>query len=396
MLEILIFILFSANTIYVLTLSIAGHFYRKKVTPEAQGFKRIAVLVPGYKEDSVIVSVAESLSTLEYPKNLFDIFVIADSFKPETLSKLSELPIKLISVEFEKSSKSKSLNYAFSVIKEKYEIAIILDADNVVLKNFLISVNNAFNAGYHTIQAQRVAKNINTSFAMLDAASEAINNHLFRKGPNALGLSACLIGSGIIMDFSILKKILISIDSVYEDRELQLELAKQCNKIYYMEDILVFDEKVDNAASYQNQRKRWFYAQLVFLKDHFLKGFLFLLKGNLNYFNFSVLNNIFPPRLISVFFLAAMTLLSFLFRIDDFYTTKWFILFSLYVAALFLALPKKFYTIKMLKAFGTIPILLFKYIEILLGMRTAGKQFIHTPHSKIDIDNNLFSGKRNI
>ncbi len=380
------------SVLYIFILAIAGHYYRRVEFNYAES-KRIAVFVPGYKEDGVILSVAKGLSTLEYPKDLFDIYVIADSFKEETLFELSKLPIKLISVQFEKSSKSRSLNYAFNVIKENYEIGVILDADNVVKKDFLQSVNNAFNAGYHVIQAQRVAKNINTSFAILDAASEAINNHLFRKGPNALGLSACLIGSGIIMDFSVLKKTLTTIDSVYEDRELQLELAKGSNKIHYLEDILVFDEKVDNSTSYKNQRKRWFYAQLIFLKDHLVKGFIFLFKGNINYFNFSILNNIFPPRLITLFLLSTITLLTFLNYTEGSYSPKWLILFLVYLVAIFLSLPKRFYTLKMLKAFATIPILLFKYIEIFLGMRTAGKQFIHTPHSKVEVDTSLFSDK---
>jgi len=390
--EGLFFWYFALAVLYIFILSIAGHFYKRNISDKSIP-KRIAVLVPGYKEDGVILFVAESLSKLDYPKDLFDIIIIADSFKPETIDELSKLPVILIPVQFDKSSKSKSLNYALNIVEEKYDIAVILDADNVVLPDFLASANNAFNSGYHAIQAQRVAKNINTPFAILDAASEAINNHLFRKGANALGLSASLIGSGIILDYSVLKRILITIDSVYEDRELQIELAKELRKIHYLEDIVVFDEKVDNSASYQNQRKRWFYAQLIFLKDHFFKGFYFLSKGNINFFNLSILNNIFPPRLITLFLLMVITIISFSFSTEILFSAKWAILLFLYVMSLFFALPKRFYTTKMVKALAMLPILLLKYVEILIGMRTAGKQFIHTPHSKVDVDHSFYTDK---
>jgi cellulose synthase/poly-beta-1,6-N-acetylglucosamine synthase-like glycosyltransferase len=44
------------------------------------GNQKIAVLIPGYKEDGVIIEVATALQQ-EYPSNLYDVVIIADSFK---------------------------------------------------------------------------------------------------------------------------------------------------------------------------------------------------------------------------------------------------------------------------------------------------------------------------
>jgi len=46
--------------------------------------------------------------------------------------------------------------------------------------------------------------------------------------------------------YTLLKEIISKIESVYEDREIQFALAKQETKIHYVEEILVYDEKIDN------------------------------------------------------------------------------------------------------------------------------------------------------
>ena len=53
------------------------------------------------------------------------------------------------------------------------------------LNNFLKKINAAFAHGYVAVQGHRTAKNMNTSWAILDAVSEEINNNIFRKGHTA-------------------------------------------------------------------------------------------------------------------------------------------------------------------------------------------------------------------
>ncbi|WP_431159455.1 hypothetical protein, partial [Winogradskyella poriferorum] len=71
---------------------------------------------------------------------------------------------------------------------DAYEYAIILDADNIRECHFLTKMNMAFQNGFRVVQGHRKAKNLNTPFAILDAASEEVNNHIYRRGHRALGL----------------------------------------------------------------------------------------------------------------------------------------------------------------------------------------------------------------
>jgi cellulose synthase/poly-beta-1,6-N-acetylglucosamine synthase-like glycosyltransferase len=129
--QIILLILLGLATLYIFIFSIASLFYKQKTYSDNGNMKTIAVLVPGYKEDQVIIEVARLALEQEYPQHLFDVVIIADSFKDKTLEILKSLPLKLIEVSFEKSTKSKALNKAMNseeirkFIEVNYKGAII-------------------------------------------------------------------------------------------------------------------------------------------------------------------------------------------------------------------------------------------------------------------------------
>lgn len=111
-LQVILMTILGLAIFYIFVFAFAGLFYRQKPYPIATTKRKFAVLIPGYKEDEVIIEVAQEALLQEYPKASFDVIIIADSFQPGTLAKLKALPIKVIEVTFEKSTKSKALNKA--------------------------------------------------------------------------------------------------------------------------------------------------------------------------------------------------------------------------------------------------------------------------------------------
>ena len=69
----------------------------------------IGILIPAYKEDNVICHTAKAATIQNFPKKFYDVIVIADSLKLETLEKLKKLPIRIIEVSFLHSTKVKAL-----------------------------------------------------------------------------------------------------------------------------------------------------------------------------------------------------------------------------------------------------------------------------------------------
>lgn len=393
--DLILFYYFLAAVLYTLVFSLAGRFIQLRKIPSADFINKIAVLVPSYKEDSIILSVANHLSKIDYPTEQHEVFVIADSLKTDTIIKLKDLPVTVIEVSFEVSTKTKSLNATLSQIKN-FDIAVILDADNIPQGDFLQKINDAFQAGHKVIQAQRVAKNLNTPYATLDAASEIINNHLFRKGANALGLSSSIIGSGMAYDFNLLKDELAKISAVGGfDKVLQLNVIECGHKILYLEGVLIFDEKIESIGAFKNQRRRWFSSQMVYWRKYFLKGFSMLLQGNVDYFNLSVVYNLFPPRIILLSSLVLIAVASTIlyWPIHTFMSIKWWSLLVLYTISLAIALPKRLYNRQLLMAILKLPQTAVQIIFLMFKLKGANKKFIHTTHTKIEVDNNLYTNE---
>ena len=391
--ENILFVYFGLAVLYTLLPSVAGKVLKSRLLPITASEKanRIAILIPAYKEDSVIIPVAKKLLEQNYSSDVFDVVVIADSLKEQTLQALEALPIQLIIVEFEKSTKTKSLVYALQSLKASYDIALVCDADNIMEVDFLQKINQAYNSGYHAIQGRRVAKNLNTPFAVLDATSEIINNHIYRKGYNALGLSASLIGSGMAFKYDDLLDCLKKIDAVGGfDRVLQLYLIEKGHRILYLENAVIFDEKVENSKAFTNQRRRWIASQFIYLRKYFRKGMAALFAGNFDYFNASVLYNIFLPRIINLGLLFLITASSFMVsNLLPVHPWLWAALLFLFLLSLVIAIPMKFFNSKLLNALLSLPQVFFIMFTLLFKLKGADKRFIHTEHTRADVDDNI-------
>lgn len=373
-------------TIYILVFAVAGLFYKQPPYPVAARFRKMAVLIPGYKEDEVIVEVARQALAQSYPANCFDVVIIADSFKPETLSRLREMPVKVIEVSFEKSTKAKALNKAMEQLGDDYDIAVVLDADNVMAIDFLVKVNKAFEKEYQAVQGHRTAKNMNTSLALLDAVSEEINNHIFRKGHRVAGLSSAIIGSGMAFRYRYFKKMMASVTAVGGfDKEIELKMLKAGDKIEYLDDAYVYDEKVQKAEVFSNQRRRWLSAQLHYFRQDFLSALKDLLtKGNVDYFD-KALQFIQPPRILllgAVLILGTFFLLcNSFFGVAPWLSITWISVISACLLSFLLSVPHGFYNTHTLKAMASLPKGMLLMLGSLLRIRGANKKFIHTQHT---------------
>lgn len=387
LIQIIILVLLGLATLYILIFSFASLFY-KQLPYSANGkIKKIAVLIPGYKEDEVIIEVTKAALQQKYPMNLFDVIVIADSFLQETITELKALPIKLIEVSFDKSTKSKALNYAMATLTRDYDIALVLDADNLMANDFLKKINAAFEHGYVAVQGHRTAKNMNTSWAILDAVSEEINNNIFRKGHRVLGLSSAIIGSGMAFKYNYFKSLMSTVTAVGGfDKEIELKILKEGHKIVYLDDALVYDEKVQKSEVFGNQRRRWLSAQFHYFRKDFLNALKDLLfKGNIDYFD-KAIQFIQPPRilLLGAVMIFGMTFITINYLLKDTvaeYSYYWLILIIACVLSFIFSVPRSFYNLNTLRALVSLPKGMFMMLLSLLRIKGANKTFIHTQHT---------------
>src|SRR5882724_9070799 len=123
---LLLFVYLAAGTIYLLVIAIAGRFGKLHSYAPSPVKKRIAVIIPSYKEDNIIVHTALAAAKHDYPAELFRVLVVADKLQPDTVAALRQIPVQVLEVDA--SMKSRSVNAAFGMLNEAdFDIAMILD-----------------------------------------------------------------------------------------------------------------------------------------------------------------------------------------------------------------------------------------------------------------------------
>ena len=274
------FIIVAGTVLYLGIFSIASLFTRTTNINEAKTKRRFIILIPAYKQDQVIEQTVLSILSQSYPQRLFDVTVISDHQSEITNMRLAQYPITLLTPNFEESSKAKSLQYAILNLPEFkiYDIAMILDADNIVEQEFLTQMNNAYeSAATKAIQAHTVSRNRDTAAARMGAIFEEINNAIFRKGHINLGLSASLAETGTAFDFKWFKDSVMRTKTSADVKELESMLLRHQIYIDYFHDILIYGEKVRTTEKLNLQHGQWAAKQIknLFWNIKYLPGAIF-------------------------------------------------------------------------------------------------------------------------
>lgn len=411
--DIALWLLVAVSTVYVFFFAIISLFYSKDEnyaynrSPHLVGseLNRFLVLYPAYNEDRVIINSVEQFTEQEYPTELYTLVVISDHMQPETNHQLSQYPIKLLQPTFEKSSKAKAMQYAINHMEEHqggwqqgtghdegkhgtkqdkktkekpYDFVVVLDADNVVQPTFLSQLNVLCNSGYDAIQCHRCAKNANNDVAVLDGGSEEINNTIFRKAHNRIGLSSALIGSGMCFKYDLFRENVFRLTTAGEDREMEALLLRQNVFIKYAANIHVFDEKVSSQDNFERQRMRWMTAQVQSLLS-MLPGIpQALFHGNINFVDKTVQQALIPRSMLIVLIGLMSVLTTVLVPV---WCPKWWGLFACLAVSLFIAIPAPL----RFRSFGkvlAVPGLVMRMIRNILHMDRKNTDFIHTEHDK--------------
>lgn len=404
--ELLLWLFLAVSVVYVFIFAVASHLPHRDFGGQrpvrfptgaidgrecsSSDSARFLVLYPAYKEDMVIRKSVEAFLKQEYPQENYQLVVISDYQTAETNLWLSQQPITLLQPDFDKSSKAKALQFAIrhseSLISqsELFDFVVILDADNIVAPDFLARLNHACADGYRAIQCHRTAKNADNSIAVLDGLSEEINNSIFRRGHNRLGLSSALIGSGMCFSYAWFKENVGKLTTAGEDKELEALLLKQHVFIRYEEDIYVMDEKVSGGDNFQRQRLRWMTAQvqcLFAMLPYVPKAFM---TGNINYLDKTIQQTL-VPRSILLVITTAIALLStaiaLFFPSSPFLSPlKWWLLLAMLVVALLTAMPSQLRTRTIFSKAIAFPLLVWRMMKNVLHINVGNKDFIHTTH----------------
>ena len=124
---------------------------------------RFMAIIPAHNEEKVVGNLIASLKRQNYPKELYDIYVIADNCTDNT-AKVAKEAGAIVYERFDEEHKTKG--YALNwFLKQKieenapYDAFCIFDADNIVDENFIKNMNKKLCQGEEVVQGYRDIKN---------------------------------------------------------------------------------------------------------------------------------------------------------------------------------------------------------------------------------------------
>ena len=267
--------LFGTGLFYFL-LSFRG-FWRGQRTAAAVERRRFALLLPAHNEEGVVGLAVESLAGLNYPRELFDIFVVADHCTDGTVRAAAAAGAKVLehSGPGLKAGKGRAMKWATAEILAggNYDAFCYFDADSLAHPAFLEAMNARLAAGDIAIQGRQLAKNTSCLLAKILASGHYITNRFFQLPKQALGLSATLHGKGMCFTSEIARKYHWDETCLTEDLEMQMRLIRHGVRISWAGDAVVYDEEPETLSQYMCRTIRWTRGSLDTARRH-LPGLL--------------------------------------------------------------------------------------------------------------------------
>lgn len=358
MADAILFLLLAIPVVYLFIYALASLKKYKNPYPPANKSHRFLVLFVVLRNGKeVIESINHFLDTQIYPREKYDIAVAATQLPEDDLVALLQMPVNIVVPDKEYCTKI----YAIQQVMERYspqeyDAITIFNSDNKVVPNALQLFNNAYYSGCDAIQAHRMTENLTSSVAVLSAASEEINNHLFRKAHTTLGFSSALIGSGMMFDFEMFHRLTPRLTGSDLTKAMEMELLRENIYTEYMEEVVCYCKKTEDASGYSKERQRWLKAQYKSFLIAIIQFPFAFLQGKWDLCE-KLFQWLMPSRLLLIAYIVlcalAMTML------DWTLCLKWYVLLGILFLSYLLALPEGEINHRFRKAFWTLPLLIF-------------------------------------
>jgi cellulose synthase/poly-beta-1,6-N-acetylglucosamine synthase-like glycosyltransferase len=258
---------------YLLFLTVAALVARVPPVPVTGGRKRFAVLVPAHNEEAVIGRLLASLSRLDYPRELFDVCVVADNCHDSTASIANALGARVYE-RFDTTEQAKgfALRWLLQQLEHEdrsYDAFVVVDADSVLAPNFLRCMEARLDAGARVVQAYYSVLNADHSaVAGLRYAALAAVHYLRPLGRSLFGLSSGLKGNGMCFSASILQEFSWNWFTLAEDVEFHLALVERGIRVEFAPETWVSADMPVTLQQSASQNARWERGRLQLIRQH--------------------------------------------------------------------------------------------------------------------------------
>lgn len=271
---------------------IASLTHKKVKYPKAKEKSRIAYLIPACNEEDVIFSTVEDLiKTQEYPRELFDVYVVANNCKDKTAELAKKAGAKVLVLDDpdpEHHRAAYPLKYGVDYILKNAptaELVIHLDADNHISHDFSSLMNDAYHAGVDFGRPYEGGLNGTQNF-FTKACSYfyAFDSRFGGRGKEVLGLSAHVNGAGAMMSRNLLLETGgYDCTSISDDTEFCFNRILEGRKAHMVEEAVVYEDMPSSGEVTMGRNARIAKGNKMLFKEKTRKMIpLFFKTGNLS------------------------------------------------------------------------------------------------------------------
>ncbi len=256
-----------AMMIFLIFITIRGFRKKAKDYADRDPQNKFLILIPAHNEEAVISGIIDSMNKQDYPKELYDYYILADNCTDKTADVARSLGAKVFEFfkENENSPTGKpiALQKAFNALgnyQDNYDLVMFFDADNVVDHNMLREVNSQMLENPEAVATQCYlgAKNKSGVVAAFYYLSYTISNRFFQLAKCRMGLNIAIGGTGFAVRTKYIhKRGGWKSMSLTEDFEFQIETTIDGKRMLWNNNVKVYDEKPTHIYACYKQQKRW-------------------------------------------------------------------------------------------------------------------------------------------
>jgi cellulose synthase/poly-beta-1,6-N-acetylglucosamine synthase-like glycosyltransferase len=251
--------------LFLLLVSSAALIPRAKVSLRANPASTFLIVIPAHDEEPVVSTVVQSCLGVTYPRELFQVLVIADNCSDQTARLAAAAGARVVErFDVEKKSKGYAIAYLIGLLERTGELdsldaLVIIDADTIVDPDLLRTFDSELATGHDWIQAYYSVANPDASWrTRLMTYALSLFNGVMPLGKTRLGVGSALYGNGMCFSVPGLNRVPWQCHGLVEDMEYAWNVRLAGEKIEFQPDVSVRAAMLSSGGKASaSQRQRW-------------------------------------------------------------------------------------------------------------------------------------------
>jgi len=256
-------VVFAGFGLYLLILALASASGRREQPVVAAPANRLVVIVPAHNEEQLVARCVTSLLAQSYPRALYRVVVIADNCSDGTASIAAAAGAEvMVRSEADALGKGRALRWATDQLlaaPDRPDAVVVVDADSVADRNLLSALEAELGRGHSVVQADYsvLTDELSSPRTQLVAAGFLLFHRVRFSGRARLGMSANLVGNGMLFSRAALEAHPWSAFSGVEDLQYSIELRLAGVGLRFAPQAFVSGPGPATRAGEARQRLRW-------------------------------------------------------------------------------------------------------------------------------------------